>query len=328
MRYELPDKIKFIAIILVLAGHLTFPQSLMNCIYSFHMPLFFILSGVFVKKLDADVIEYTSRQFKRLILPYFIFGCILIVHYLMYSIFQKYGRMDLNFKQILTHFALGNLSVLWFLSTLFCASILYFFLRRISTSQYFILPISIIIALGAGFALRGKEGFWCFNIALVALFYFSLGKFISDKCTANANIHKVKLCAPLNFLIGITLSAVVFFICQYNLPYEMATMRFGNPFLYIPISLAGCAGVALLAKFVPYGSVVKWIASNTLTIFCTHLIVYSWCRGALAILLSITYPQTFNTKTLLFNIFLILVALGAAFPIKFILNKIFPRIIK
>ena len=329
MRYELPDKIKFIAIILVLAGHLTFPQCLMSYIYCFHMPLFFILSGAFIKKLDSPATEYISRQFKRLVLPYFIFGFILIAHYLIYSLFQKYGRMDLDFRQIFMDFAWGKLSVLWFLSALFCASILYFFLRKISTSPAFILTSSFAVAVCAGFALYGKEGFWCFNIALVALFYFSLGKFIARICTKDGNIRwKNALNSRWAPLAGIVLSAAAFFICPYNLPYEMATMRFGNPLLYIPISLVGCAGVALLAKVVPYCTVVKWIASNTLTIFCTHLVVYSWCRGALKIFLSITYPEHFNTETLLFNIFLILAALVAALPIKYCLNKIFPAIIK
>lgn len=56
------------------------------------------------------------------------------------------------------------------------------------------------------------------------------------------------------------------------MPYEMATMRFGNPLLYIPISLAGCGGIALTAKYILHCAPVRWVAANTLTIFCTHLI--------------------------------------------------------
>ena len=327
MRYELPDKIKFAAILLVLAGHLTFPAGAIHWIYSFHMPLFFIISGAFAKGLDGRFSDFAKRQFKRLILPYFIFGALLLAHYCVYAQFAKYGRMEIDFAEILKRFALGNLSVLWFLSALFFASIFCFLSGKISRSPKFLLPFTLAIAVCAAWLLRGTEGFWCANIALVALFYFELGSLL-----LRAHSQKPVACkaadSPLAPMAGLALCAAAFFACPFNLPYEMATMRFGNPLLYIPISIAGCGGIALLAKRIPYCAPVRWIAANTLTIFCTHLIVYSWCRGALKIFFSISYPETFTARTLAINLLLMAAALLAAVPVKFCLNKIFPTIVR
>ncbi len=328
MRYELPDKIKFAAILFVLAGHLTFPAPMAHWIYSFHMPLFFIISGAFAKGLGGRLRDFAGRQFRRLILPYFIFGTLLLAHYCVYAQFARYGRMEIDFPQILESFALGNLSVLWFLSALFFASIFCFLSEKISHSPKFLLPFTFAVAACAAWLLRGREGFWCANIALVALFYFQLGNLLMRAYEQRPGAFGAAADSPLAPAAGLALCAAAFFACPYNMPYEMATMRFGNPLLYIPISLAGCGGIALTAKYIPYCAPVRWVAANTLTIFCTHLIVYSWCRGALKIFLSVGYPETFTAQTLGINLFLMAAALLAAVPIKFCLNKIFPAIVR
>lgn len=40
--------------------------------YRFHMPLFFILSGYFMQK-HSNVSEYATNQFKKLMIPYFMY---------------------------------------------------------------------------------------------------------------------------------------------------------------------------------------------------------------------------------------------------------------
>lgn len=62
------DIIKGIGIILMIIGHLT--QYATNIIFSFHMPLFFILSGYFYKQ--TDIKSGLINDAKRLIIPYII----------------------------------------------------------------------------------------------------------------------------------------------------------------------------------------------------------------------------------------------------------------
>ena len=73
-RIEYIDIAKGVAIILVLLGHIeTCPAGLKSSIYSFHMPLFFILSGYFMKE-GTELRLLAKKLFKSLMVPYLIIG--------------------------------------------------------------------------------------------------------------------------------------------------------------------------------------------------------------------------------------------------------------
>lgn len=72
-RVEYIDVAKGIGILLVVLGHNKLTSSdyplLLQIIYSFHMPLFFLLSGVFFKP-DYGFWELAKRRFRTLLLPF------------------------------------------------------------------------------------------------------------------------------------------------------------------------------------------------------------------------------------------------------------------
>ena len=74
-RNETYDLMKGIAMILMMLCHLVYTEgSVKQFIYSFHMPLFFILAGVFAKNIEeiSSFKDYTSKNAKRLLLPYVV----------------------------------------------------------------------------------------------------------------------------------------------------------------------------------------------------------------------------------------------------------------
>ena len=80
-RIEYIDTAKAIGILLVILGHCKFlyRPELGIFIYSFHMPLFFVISGMFVKPLSISngIMKYA----KAYVRPYFITCFIMFVHY-------------------------------------------------------------------------------------------------------------------------------------------------------------------------------------------------------------------------------------------------------
>lgn len=64
------DILKGIGIILVVIGHNS-SGVLRNFIYTFHMPLFFIISGFLFSK--KNIKDYLMNSFQRLLIPYFLF---------------------------------------------------------------------------------------------------------------------------------------------------------------------------------------------------------------------------------------------------------------
>ena len=84
-RIEQIDYAKAIGIIMVVVGHvgslITNNVQLVKYIYSFHMPLFFIISGVQIGIRTASKHESThcAKGFKRLMIPYFLWSLLYIV---------------------------------------------------------------------------------------------------------------------------------------------------------------------------------------------------------------------------------------------------------
>ena len=64
------DSLKGLAIILAVLGHIASPLS--SFIYSFHMPLFFIISGFFLNPTN-ELKRELIKSFKRLFNPFFIY---------------------------------------------------------------------------------------------------------------------------------------------------------------------------------------------------------------------------------------------------------------
>ena len=96
MRLNWVDSLKGLGIFLVIMGHLKPPQIVWLWIFSFHIPLFFFISGyVFNSKkyLDNPKIFITSR-FKQLIIPYFYYS-ILTLSIVIISNYFYYNKIKI-----------------------------------------------------------------------------------------------------------------------------------------------------------------------------------------------------------------------------------------
>lgn len=88
------DIAKGIGIILVVLGHLdTGGQISREIIYSFHMPLFFILSGAFAKT-NTDFKAYLTKSFKTLYIPYLIFVAVDTVLFSALAVLRHSGLSE------------------------------------------------------------------------------------------------------------------------------------------------------------------------------------------------------------------------------------------
>jgi fucose 4-O-acetylase-like acetyltransferase len=79
MKYRLDwlDAAKGLGILLVTLGHTDIPSQLKTYIYTFHMPLFFFLSGyLFTLKKFPNLKVFLSKRTKSLVLPYLCFSLV------------------------------------------------------------------------------------------------------------------------------------------------------------------------------------------------------------------------------------------------------------
>ena len=155
-RIDWVDCAKGLGIILVVVGHTwDIPHWLYCLIYGFHMPLFFLLSGL-THKYDSKIplAQYVRKQAKTYLLPYFTLSLINLILQCLWLVYLG----DFS-PQILGRYLLGivycyantdwmpNCSPLWFLCAIFLVKFLHFLLHRLFRGKKFI--IAFLVVLGA-----------------------------------------------------------------------------------------------------------------------------------------------------------------------------------
>jgi fucose 4-O-acetylase-like acetyltransferase len=128
------DWSKSICIFLMVVGHSFYPEKgsidwmTKNLIYSFHMPLFFFVSGYLTKYKDEKFIQFLKRQVKSLLIPYVFFNVVCFIIGLPIS------KFAIDNNRVIDTFIGGGHSfagATWFLLSLFWIKILNHFVVQL-----------------------------------------------------------------------------------------------------------------------------------------------------------------------------------------------------
>ena len=284
-RIEWIDTAKGIGLLLVIIGHLSIPL-LPTWIYTFHMPLFFILSGVVFSGDKYTFKDFLRKRLKSLVIPYFSLG---LVIYLFYVIINSiigetnglYGTNREMFSQFLYQ---KHFWTIWFLACLFVVEILYFLIYSFWGNNFGLLTsVSLVIGI-MGFLQYdyGCTGLpWNFDVALVAQFFFHLGYWF--KCSNKlyriaVEKKKYKDLGMLICLLGINVIAAALCIRLSEESLDMSVGLYGNKFLTMISALAGILFVVVLSKYIK-NKVFTYMGQNTMIIFAWHSrIVIVFCN--------------------------------------------------
>lgn len=200
--YEEINIAKGIGVLLVVLGH-SFPDAslhiynnsplyeyILRVIYSFHMPLFFFLSGFLFANTKIENIwnfkfHYIKRKFFSLMIPYFLVSFVtLMVKYLL----SNYAYSEFDFSVAFKAIFRGNSpnGGMWFLYTLF-------FIFCIFTMVYGITNNLVLIVLSLLFCVILSGNAFSDNMVYRILyysFYFCTGIYLNEK-----NLKRLELTA-------------------------------------------------------------------------------------------------------------------------------------
>ena len=150
------DYLKAFGIYLMVLGHSPLlSDGLRSIIYSFHMPLFFMISGLLFKNQDIKVI--LRKSFNSLIIPYLLINLICISLW----IFTQYLHGDLHFNDFVSRLCAIFLGLgyerfgfnpvcapTWFFLALFwCRALMSLYCKHCKTGLSKILTVAFIIAI-------------------------------------------------------------------------------------------------------------------------------------------------------------------------------------
>lgn len=147
------DVTKGITILLVIVGHVEeLPNPIKSIIYSFHMPIFFLLSGYFFK--EETLQNATKKMFHSLIIPYFVVGVFMRLCHITINYF---GGNSFDYIDVLSLFGvtwkfgrgvdLVSVGAIWFLVVLFWSKL---YLQLVLRSKYSFLLL-LLLANGSIF---------------------------------------------------------------------------------------------------------------------------------------------------------------------------------
>lgn len=284
-RIDWVDCAKGIAIILVIVGHtVTFdtePQRFVRgIIFSFHMPLFFILSALTFKFSDDShaFVKKTKKAFFHLIIPVLIlfgirigidvaknFSTIDAVPYAAMRINQLVYSAGYIVK--VGDATISGIGMLWFLVVLFIGRSFYDYLHLKFKPVSFYIMIAVCTAIG--FVLSFIQ--WLplsFDVALVILPLFLFGTFLKK--------IKIERWTILLMIVSVCVWAGTFLFMYYG-KYgymELSVRRYTLfPLCYIT-AIAGTMFVSYAGHYITkagfLGKGIIWLGKNSLYLYMVH----------------------------------------------------------
>ena len=123
------DLVKGIAILLLLLSHsIPGEDYLKTWIFSFHMPIFFYICGIIIRikhvKHSINIKNHLKGRIRNLIIPYFIFGFLLICFYTFLDYFSENSVHKL-IPRISKLLCLQGIDSLWFIPIYFFSEFIF-----------------------------------------------------------------------------------------------------------------------------------------------------------------------------------------------------------
>lgn len=139
-RYEYIDIAKGVVIILMVLGHSSLPWYPQRWIFSFHMPFFFLISGLMTNWEKNDFRKFASKKVSTLLIPFVIYSLIVLLLTPLYS--DK--TIGTHSWQIMTRGWEGM--ALWFVPVLFFSQVVcYYVLRWGLLNKYVALVVIMLV---------------------------------------------------------------------------------------------------------------------------------------------------------------------------------------
>jgi acyltransferase len=330
-RIKWVDIIKGIGIMLVVVGHsnwifaqATTTMFIQKYIYSFHMPLFFFLSGyLFVKEKYPSFKKFLITKVRTLLMPYLFFAVLSILFDIVLRL--KDNIELISFKESLIQILylkdkVGWNEPLWYLACLFIVEIMFYFICRIKAKTTKVFTLLICMVVGYSLCLINDLVLpWGIGVALTALIFYAIGSYTKNNKFAGRLILQNKtvffICLTISVIIGGVLNTIV--IMYYTM--------YGNFVYFYIASITGIVSYVQLSQFISnhnmMANIFGYFGRNSLVILCTHYFVFKVLQSIN--ILNSTFENYIPIKGYVYA----LITLVISIPAIFIMDKYFPFIL-
>ncbi|PSL43749.1 putative membrane protein YcfT [Chitinophaga niastensis] len=279
-RFGWIDYAKGIAIILVVYRHVGFGLKsnganvnqwildLNDMFYSFRMPLFFILSGLFFGKsmTKRGTGGFILTKVNTLLYPYILWSILQITLQMVFHEVAHAQRGVADYLNIIIQPRANN--QLWYLFALFNVTLLYLFMSKLfKNNNYWQLLLAVIFIALAPFANRIST----FYDIMIHYIFFCLGNLAAPYFFDEKIQHKLSSGYALLMLLPVFISLQYYFLYHQDM----------NLFMYAFIAVVGSLFTIMLSflldkhKWLPF---LRITGHYSLYIYVLHVPIVSFIR--------------------------------------------------
>lgn len=251
------DVLKGVGIIFVIIGHVSLSSEFSRWIYTFHMPLFFILSGFLWSRSSERITikEFCVKRIKSILWPYVFFRILLIIYWCIVE----------------SHFRHLDIGPIWFLIVLFFAEITAFLF--LNTKRSILKSMSIV--MGAILVLyifricnidNNNIGAWLMR-CMDGFMWYTVGHLVGIMDIESKISNK----RVLKIVLMLVLLCISLIISRINGNVSIWSNSFGNYIWFIIGGVVGTLFIACVCKEVlSKNKLLEYYGRNTITILATH----------------------------------------------------------
>jgi fucose 4-O-acetylase-like acetyltransferase len=267
------DTIKVFAIFTVFLGHKTDCAALETIIYSFHIPLFFWVSGyVFNLKKHPDFRSFLRRRFRTLMVPYFVFAALSFAFWLVvvHSLSVRGNVFSIDpwppFAGIFYGVGSGPWHppmdvALWFLPCLFITDIYFWFINRHLDNPKTRIAALCLFCI-AGLLWSRAMPFrlpWSADVALCAVIFYTAGYY-----TGRNDSFLSRVAFPWKATAIALLGALNILLALANGKADMNYNFYGNALLFFGAAFSGIYFWYLVIRGTRNFRFISYLGGNTI----------------------------------------------------------------
>lgn len=294
MRMEWLDQAKAVCMYFVVLGHSLLKvdkHGLFKIIYSFHMPIFFLLSGfVFNPDKYKSIMDCIKDKIVKLIYPYILLNLLCIP---LWYINVKTGMVVKDsLLTVLAGIFYSNAKVIraplnatWFIVTLFLAEIIYFIIHRYFKEDRFIFIMSFGLFLLGIISPMGKDIIKApmhLGVAFVAQFYYACGYLLRKNFAYVMRFFEKRKIIKILCLLGIGL-----FFAKINKQVDFSNENYRDVVDMLASSFSFSLAIICIIKNVHlHSNWMSFIGKNTLIILALHIPILRIYQAVFPVFLS------------------------------------------
>ena len=263
--------------------------------FSFRMPLFFIVSGIFLSASFSKrgLSRYIEVKARTILYPYFLWGVLQIS---LQVIFSKYTNSDRTVSDYLNLFYQPRkIDQFWYLMALFNVSVLYVIIKyvvKFKTWQQLALGI-VLFFLASYFHQHNIDLGFLTDIFSFYIFIL-LGDLINKVMRSENNIKLFQSWrVSASLLIPFLVAQGYFLVTNLNHP-EVSGYRYVEyyqPLLFFLIAVVGCAFIISICFLLQRFNRPNWLrvlGKHSLYIYVAHVIAFASVRALMINIFHIT----------------------------------------